>query len=65
MDPMQVVEELSVSGRLPVEAIRTAQSNREAMVPAFLRTIDDFLELKGPGRPERAVPHFSFARRVA
>ncbi len=51
MDPMQVIEELSVPGRLPVEAIRTAQANREAMVPAFLRMIDDFLELKGPVDP--------------
>jgi hypothetical protein len=51
MDPMQVIEELSVSGRLPVEAIRAAQADREAMVPVFLRTIDDFLELKGPGDP--------------
>jgi hypothetical protein len=51
MDPMQVLEELSVSGRLPVEAIRTAQSNREAMVPVFLKTIEDFLELNGPADP--------------
>jgi hypothetical protein len=51
MNPMQVIEELSVPGRLPVEAIRAAQANREAMVPAFLRTIDDFLELKGPVDP--------------
>jgi hypothetical protein len=51
MNPMQVLEELSVSGRLPVEAIRTAQSNREAMVPVFLRTIENFLELNGPADP--------------
>jgi hypothetical protein len=51
MDPMRVIEELSVPGRLPVEAIRAAQANREAMVPVFLRTIDDFLELKGPVDP--------------
>jgi Protein of unknown function (DUF1186)/SEC-C motif len=51
MDPLQVIEELSVSERLPVEAIRAAQANREAMVPVFLRTIDDFLELKAPVNP--------------
>jgi len=51
MDPMQVIEELGVPGRLPVEAIRAAQANRAAMVPAFLRTIDDFLELKAPADP--------------
>jgi hypothetical protein len=51
MDSVQVIEELSVAGRLPVEAIRAAQANREAMVPVFLRTLDNFLELKGPADP--------------
>jgi hypothetical protein len=51
MDPMQVIEELGVPGRLPIEAIRAAQADREAMVPIFLRTIDDFLELKAPVDP--------------
>jgi hypothetical protein len=51
MNPMQVLEELGVPGRLPVEAIRAAQADRAAMVPVFLRTIDDFLELKGPVEP--------------
>lgn len=51
MDPMQVIEELGVPGRLPVEAIRAAQADRETMVPVFLRTIDDLLELRGPVDP--------------
>jgi len=51
MDPRRVIEKLGVPGRLPVEAIRAAQAGREAMVPAFLRTIDDFLELKAPVDP--------------
>lgn len=51
MEPAQVIEQLGVPGRLPVEAIRAAQANREAMVPAFLRVLDDFLELKGPVDP--------------
>jgi hypothetical protein len=51
MDAMQVIEELGVPGRLPVEAIRAAQADRETMVPIFLRTIDDFLELQGPVDP--------------
>jgi hypothetical protein len=51
MDSMQVIDELGVPGRLPVEAIRAAQADREAMVPVFLRTIDDFLELKEPVDP--------------
>ncbi len=52
MDPMQVIEKLSAADGLPVEAIRAAQANRETMVPAFLRTLDDFLELKGPADPD-------------
>jgi hypothetical protein len=36
---------------LPVEAIRAAQADRDTMVPIFLRTIDDFLELQGPVDP--------------
>ena len=51
MDPMQVIEEFGVEGRLPVEAIRAAQADREKMVPVFLRTIDDLLELRGPVDP--------------
>src|SRR5665647_1348714 len=51
MDALQVIEELSIPGRLPVEAIRAAQADRDTMVPVFLRTIDDFLELRGPVDP--------------
>lgn len=51
MDPLQVIEELGVTGRLPIEAIRAAQADRDTMVPFFLRTIDDFLELRGPVDP--------------
>src|SRR4051794_9792731 len=58
MDPMQVIEELSVPGRLPVEAIRAAQADRERMVPVFLRTIEDFLELRGPVNPNALLIMF-------
>jgi len=51
MDAMQVIEQLGVPGRLPVEAIRAAQADRETMVPIFLRTIDDFLDMQGPVDP--------------
>ena len=51
MDALQVIEGLSTPGRFPVEAIRAAQADRDAMVPVFLRTIDDFLELRGPVDP--------------
>jgi hypothetical protein len=51
MNPMQVIEELGVPGKLPVEAIRAAQADRDTMVPIFLRMIDDFLSLEGPVDP--------------
>ncbi len=51
MDPMQVIKELGAPGKLPVEAIRAAQADRDTMIPIFLRTIDDFLELRGPVDP--------------
>jgi len=52
MDPVRVIEELSDAERLPVEAIRAAQADRETMVPVFLRTLDDFLSLEGPANPD-------------
>ena len=58
MDPVRVIEESGVPGRLPVEAIRAAQADRDTMVPAFLRTIDDFLGLKGPVDPARCSAFF-------
>lgn len=51
MDPARVIEEFAVEDGLPVAAIRAAQADRETMVPVFLRTIDDFLELRGPVDP--------------
>jgi len=51
MDPTQVIEQLGVPGRLPVEAIRAAQADRATMTPVFLRTIDDFLSLEGSVDP--------------
>src|SRR5882762_772102 len=47
MDPTQVIEELSEWGRLPVEAIRAAQADRETMAPIFLRSFDNLLSLDG------------------
>ena len=52
MEPAQIVEELGVQGRLPVEAIRAAQADRATMVPVFLRTLEDFLSLEGPADPD-------------
>ncbi len=52
MDPAQVIEEFGVEDGLPIAAICAAQADRETMVPVFLRTIDDFLELRGPVDPD-------------
>lgn len=42
MDTLQVFEELSEWGKLPVEAIRAARADRGTMVPVFLQSIDEF-----------------------
>lgn len=51
MDPAQVIEEFGVEDGLPIAAICAAQADRDAMVPVFLRTLDDLLELRGPVDP--------------
>jgi hypothetical protein len=52
MDPARVIEEFGEAEQLPIAAIRAAQANREAMVPAFLRTLEDFLSLEQPINPD-------------
>src|SRR3954447_15700452 len=47
MDASQVLRELNKTGGFPVEAIRTAQANRDAMVPVFLECIDECLTAGG------------------
>jgi uncharacterized protein len=49
MDIKQVLEELSESEKLPVEAIRAAQADRATMAPILVRYIDDFLSSEGEG----------------
>jgi hypothetical protein len=55
MDPLQVIEALSGWERLPVDAIRAAQANRETMAPVFLRSIEEFLSLEGESVPPAAL----------
>jgi uncharacterized protein YchJ len=43
MDASQVLRELNKTDGFPVEAIRAAQANRDAMVPVFLECIDECL----------------------
>ena len=49
MDIKQVLEGLSESEKLPVEAIRAAQADRATMAPILVRYIDDFLSSEGEG----------------
>jgi hypothetical protein len=36
MNPEQILEQMSVRGRMPVEAIRAAGADRAAVLPLFL-----------------------------
>jgi hypothetical protein len=47
MEASQVLEELSVPDRMPVEAIRAARADRVTLAPVFLRAIEDFLSPSG------------------
>jgi hypothetical protein len=40
MNPEQILEQLSVPGRVPVEAIRAADADRAAVLPLFLQAIE-------------------------
>jgi hypothetical protein len=40
MKPEQILEQLSVRGRVPVEAIRAADADRTAVLPLFLQAIE-------------------------
>jgi hypothetical protein len=42
MDVTQILHDLATAERLPVEAIEAARANRAAMVPAFVRMVDQF-----------------------
>ena len=47
MDVSQVFVGLSELERLPIEAIRAAQADRDSMVPVFLQSIEEFLSPGG------------------
>jgi hypothetical protein len=55
MDPTQVLRELNETDGLPVGAIHTAQANRDAMVPVFLRCIDECLTSGGASSRRSAL----------
>jgi hypothetical protein len=47
MDALRILTDLNEPDLLPVEAIRAAQDNRDAMVPVFLQCIDECLASEG------------------
>ena len=49
MDAAQILDDLSEPNRLPVEAIRAADADRAAVVPVFLRAIEEYLAKPGFG----------------
>jgi hypothetical protein len=55
MDASQVLRELNETGGFPVEAIRAAQADRDAMVPVFLQCIDECLTSGGASSSRSAL----------
>jgi len=43
MHPMQIIQQLNVPDRIPVEAIHAAEADRPAAVAAFLGAIEQHL----------------------
>jgi Protein of unknown function (DUF1186) len=48
MDPVQILHELTFYKRLPVPAIRAAETSRPAVVPTFIQAIEDYVD----GKPD-------------
>jgi uncharacterized protein len=55
MDPGQILHQLTFYKRLPVPAIRAAQTRQPAVVPTFIRAIEDYVDGK-PGTREGPNP---------
>src|ERR1043166_4273986 len=56
----EVFQGLSAEGRLPVEAIRAAEADRAAMIPAFLETIETFISASAEDRARPSPVFFIF-----
>jgi hypothetical protein len=54
MDAARILDGLSEPKRLPVEAIRAANEDRAAVVPVFLRAIEEYLAEAGSGNAAAA-----------
>jgi hypothetical protein len=56
----EVLQGLSAEGRLPVQAIRAAEADRAAMIPAFLETIETFISASAEDRAKPSPVFFIF-----
>jgi len=56
----EILERLSGEGRLPVEAIRAAEADRAAVLPAFLQTIETFISASSEERAKPSPIFFIF-----
>ncbi len=55
MDAAEIVAELNVSNRLPVDAIRAAREDRALVVPVFIRAIEGYLSSGSEGAAPDAI----------
>ena len=53
MDATQILRELATAERMPVETIEAARANRAAVVPAFLRAVEQYVA--DPFAPHRVA----------
>ncbi len=55
MDATQIISELAVAERLPVETIKAARANRAALAPAFVRAVEQVVRGDAPPETCRAL----------
>ena len=60
MDVQEILEKLTNYDGLPVEAIRAAEADRAAMVPAFLQVIERFIAASSEERAKPSPIFFIF-----
>jgi hypothetical protein len=56
LEASRILDELTFGGPLPVEALRAADADRAALMPQFLRTVEQYVA--GEGHPSRAEALF-------
>lgn len=55
MDAAQILDQLSVQGQLPVEALRAASADRTVVAPIFVQSIEQYLAVGGDRRTKDAI----------